>query len=154
MAIIANMNFTLKFLTASESVLEFRHSEFSRASNTEPQLPRQKICRKYLPVLLAILIALITVFYLLELEKGSFVLGADIFNILAGVLNMFNLYTSVILCIALFNLNWALKKYTKPDNINTWLFRAFFALVVLNTVGFIGLIISQHRLHQITEVTS
>ena len=34
---------------------------------------------------------------------------------------MFNFFTSVILCIALFNLNWTLKKYTNPDNINTWL---------------------------------
>ena len=67
---------------------------------------------------------------------------------------MFNFFTSVILCIALFNLNWTLKKYTNPDNINTWLFRAFFALVVINTAGFIGLIIFQYRVHQITEVTS
>ena len=65
----------------------------------------------------------------------------SVFGFLSGLMSIFNFFTGLMLGAALLNFYKAIKTENDQQNLEKRVFKSFFGFVVLNTIGFVYLIL-------------
>ena len=93
------------------------------------------------------LTALATVFlglflyFAIRVKRRSINMVYSVFGFLSGLMSIFNFITGLMLGAALLNFYRAIKTENDKQNIDKRVFKSFFGFVVLNTIGFVYLIV-------------